>query len=382
MPSVSDFQTNVTVRSDGTLSVTVSAVQTNVTVQSIGAHNHDDRYLYKENTDAFTPDGDYEPATKKYVDDQLATTDTHAELTDMPSADNSDHDGRYYTETELGATASPSGASLIGVEDTDGNFTATDVEAALAEVKAQCDDHEQGEISHEDIDDYLIDYVDHRDSVGLRDDHTQYHNDARATTWIEGKTHGDLSASAMLHPAGVDKTFFVPMYDTVRPYVTPNSNFNINLAYAVKSGTKVYGSFLIPDDWLEGTEITIDYHFIPYNASPYTGNTKIVCGFTGYPFVATDAGASLLSALSTNIWYTGRKFSTTYDDVPCYNYANEKHEGIVVVDSNGQMNSVDIEAGSIIGVEVQHLPATTDDINCTTFYVTGFRVHYKSKGHS
>jgi len=35
-------------------------------------HNNargDARYLYKENTDEFTPDGDYEPATKKYVDD-------------------------------------------------------------------------------------------------------------------------------------------------------------------------------------------------------------------------------------------------------------------------------------------------------------------------
>ena len=30
---------------------------------------HDDRYIYKENTKAFTPDADYEPATKKYVDD-------------------------------------------------------------------------------------------------------------------------------------------------------------------------------------------------------------------------------------------------------------------------------------------------------------------------
>jgi len=35
------------------------------------SHKHDDRYLYKENTGAFTPDGDYEPATKKYVDDQV-----------------------------------------------------------------------------------------------------------------------------------------------------------------------------------------------------------------------------------------------------------------------------------------------------------------------
>lgn len=37
-------------------------------------HNNtrgDVRYLYKENTDAFTPDGDYEPATKKYVDDNI-----------------------------------------------------------------------------------------------------------------------------------------------------------------------------------------------------------------------------------------------------------------------------------------------------------------------
>lgn len=32
-------------------------------------HDHDDIYLNKENTDAFTPDADYQPATKKYVDD-------------------------------------------------------------------------------------------------------------------------------------------------------------------------------------------------------------------------------------------------------------------------------------------------------------------------
>jgi len=35
-------------------------------------HNNtrgDARYLYKENTSAFTPDGDYEPCTKKYADD-------------------------------------------------------------------------------------------------------------------------------------------------------------------------------------------------------------------------------------------------------------------------------------------------------------------------
>ncbi len=33
----------------------------------------DVRYLYKENTTEFIPDGDYEPATKKYVDDSIIT---------------------------------------------------------------------------------------------------------------------------------------------------------------------------------------------------------------------------------------------------------------------------------------------------------------------
>jgi len=44
-------------------------------------HNNargDARYLYKENTDAFTPDADYEPATKKYVDDQLGAESGYA----------------------------------------------------------------------------------------------------------------------------------------------------------------------------------------------------------------------------------------------------------------------------------------------------------------
>jgi len=35
-------------------------------------HDHDSDYLAKDNTDPFTPDADYEPATKKYVDDALS----------------------------------------------------------------------------------------------------------------------------------------------------------------------------------------------------------------------------------------------------------------------------------------------------------------------
>ena len=39
----------------------------------------------------------------------------HNDLLDMPSSTNSNHDGRYYTETELSSTDSNSGASLIGI---------------------------------------------------------------------------------------------------------------------------------------------------------------------------------------------------------------------------------------------------------------------------
>jgi len=35
----------------------------------------DARYLYKENSDVFTPDDNYEPATKKYVDDNVGVSE-------------------------------------------------------------------------------------------------------------------------------------------------------------------------------------------------------------------------------------------------------------------------------------------------------------------
>lgn len=54
------------------------------------------------------------------------------------------HDGRYFTETELGSTSNPSGASRIGVEDAGALYTAANVEAALAEVKTQINAHENG----------------------------------------------------------------------------------------------------------------------------------------------------------------------------------------------------------------------------------------------
>jgi len=60
----------------------------------------------------------------------------HTQLRDMPSAVVADHDGRYYTESELSSVQIGKGASLIGIYDVDGLYVATNVEDALQEIIA------------------------------------------------------------------------------------------------------------------------------------------------------------------------------------------------------------------------------------------------------
>ncbi|GAJ09850.1 unnamed protein product, partial [marine sediment metagenome] len=47
-------------------------------ISGLDDHDHDAAYLYKENTDVFTPDADYEPATKKYVDNSITVSTANA----------------------------------------------------------------------------------------------------------------------------------------------------------------------------------------------------------------------------------------------------------------------------------------------------------------
>ena len=64
----------------------------------------------------------------------VVTSDAvHGDLADSVWATTADHDVRYFTETELGLTTTPGGASLIGVWDNAGLVTSSNVEGALAE---------------------------------------------------------------------------------------------------------------------------------------------------------------------------------------------------------------------------------------------------------
>lgn len=46
----------------------------------ITSHNHDSRYISKSNTSTYTPTTDYHPATKKYVDDAVASVDVTSQI--------------------------------------------------------------------------------------------------------------------------------------------------------------------------------------------------------------------------------------------------------------------------------------------------------------
>lgn len=52
-------------------------------------------YLSKQNYTEYTPTGDYNPATKKYVDDAIATVEVPTKVSDLTN------DAKYITETEL-----------------------------------------------------------------------------------------------------------------------------------------------------------------------------------------------------------------------------------------------------------------------------------------
>lgn len=61
------------------VSVTKQNVEA-VLTGDITSHNHDSRYISKNNTGTYTPTADYHPATKKYVDDTVAAVDVTEQI--------------------------------------------------------------------------------------------------------------------------------------------------------------------------------------------------------------------------------------------------------------------------------------------------------------
>lgn len=84
------------------------------------------------------------------------------------------HDGRYFTETELGSNANGEGASLIGIEDASAQFTATNVEGALDEAL------DAAQAAQSDIDDHIADAT-----------------DAHAASAITNTPAGDIAATTV-----------------------------------------------------------------------------------------------------------------------------------------------------------------------------------------
>lgn len=71
----------------------------------------------------------------KAILDNLIALQNGSDFSDGTNAHT--HDGRYYTETEMGSTSNGQGASLVGIEDASSYFTGTNMEVALNELEAQ-----------------------------------------------------------------------------------------------------------------------------------------------------------------------------------------------------------------------------------------------------
>lgn len=104
-------------------------------------HNNaraDARYLYRENTGAFTPNADYEPATKKYVDDNLPTGVVQVLLNDMTGGSETitaGGDVEIVSYTLPGGTLGANGAIRIRAQiRTDATAWAGEIDLQLAGV--------------------------------------------------------------------------------------------------------------------------------------------------------------------------------------------------------------------------------------------------------
>lgn len=161
----------------------------------------DARYLWRENADAFTPTGDYQPATKKYVDDNAGGVSDHGDLTGLGDDDHP----QYFDETRGDARYSQLGHTHVP-GDIVGSIDAYTLQGFYpSDFAASIHDHDGGDIVSGTIDIARIPVgsIDHGSITGLGDDdHTQYHNDSRGDArYLYVANTTPFTPSADYHPA-------------------------------------------------------------------------------------------------------------------------------------------------------------------------------------
>ena len=184
-----------------TLGINVSAID-HGDLNGLGDDDHnqyhndtrgDVRYIYKENTTPFTPDADYEPATKKYVDDSIITD--HGDLDGLSDDDHNQYhndtrgDARYLyiaNTTPFTPDADYEPATKKYVDDTelweiDGTETqlktADEIDMQSKKIINLLDPTANQDAATKKYTDDEITAIDHGDLNGLtwpNDDHTQY----------------------------------------------------------------------------------------------------------------------------------------------------------------------------------------------------------------
>lgn len=103
------------------------------------------------------------------------------------------HDGLYFTETELGSNANGAGASLIGIEDANTQFTSTNVEGALDEAL------DAAQAAQADADANTSDIADLRTTQGTSDGDTNLGTFTGATISDNGSVKSALQELETAH---------------------------------------------------------------------------------------------------------------------------------------------------------------------------------------
>lgn len=99
-----------------------------------GSNKHDASEIDVETAGAYYAIGDLEAALSSLDDQVAANASSISTNASNISSNDTDISNLQAFDTSLGSVANGAGASLIAIEDSGANYTATDVEAALAEI--------------------------------------------------------------------------------------------------------------------------------------------------------------------------------------------------------------------------------------------------------
>ena len=140
------------------------------------------------------------------------------------------------------------------------------------------------------------------------------------------------------------------------------SHDSSNLGYvALLKDQWVLNHFIVPDDYIEGTQILLDHYFLP----PWDAGTPVGTYNVKFRFKTILEKVSEDTFGTENYSWNNEEMETEYDDYPVRKQTHMRHSGVLVTDSDGEVNGKVVEPGDSVFVYVYVESATTNDYFAT-----------------